>query len=77
MPYALAGNLWYQGESDYANRGYLRQIEAMAESWRRLFARGEVVVDVSAGSREVVLPSPDPGSLVAELSAESRRHGDT
>ena len=38
VPYAIAGILWYQGESDYANRGYLRQIEAMAESWRRRFA---------------------------------------
>ncbi|MHC5055054.1 MAG: sialate O-acetylesterase [Planctomycetota bacterium] len=38
VPYAIAGILWYQGESDYANRGYLPQIEAMAESWRRLFA---------------------------------------
>ncbi|MHC4248610.1 MAG: hypothetical protein ACYS9X_05720, partial [Planctomycetota bacterium] len=38
VPYAIAGILWYQGESDYANRGYLPQIEAMAESWRGLFA---------------------------------------
>jgi len=38
VPYAIAGILWWQGESDYANQRYLREIEAMVESWRRLFA---------------------------------------
>ena len=38
VPYAVAGILWWQGESDYANRDYLPQIEAMVESWRRLLA---------------------------------------
>ncbi len=38
VPYAIKGILWYQGESDYANRGYVPQIEAMVESWRKLFA---------------------------------------
>jgi len=38
VPYAIAGILWYQGESDCRNRGYVPQIEAMAESWRTLFA---------------------------------------
>ncbi|HUS91216.1 MAG TPA: hypothetical protein VM695_05165, partial [Phycisphaerae bacterium] len=38
VPYAVAGILWYQGESDYANARYLPEIEAMAESWRTLFA---------------------------------------
>lgn len=38
VPYAIAGILWYQGESDYANVRYLHEIEAMVESWRKLFA---------------------------------------
>ena len=38
VPYAIRGILWYQGESDYANRRYLPEIEAMAEAWRTLFA---------------------------------------
>ena len=38
VPYAVKGILWYQGESDYANRRYLPEIEAMAESWRTLLA---------------------------------------
>lgn len=38
VPYAVKGILWYQGESDYANRRYLYEIEAMVEAWRRLFA---------------------------------------
>jgi len=37
VPYAIKGILWYQGESDYANRAYLYQVEAMVESWRRAF----------------------------------------
>lgn len=37
-PYAVAGIVWWQGESDYANRGYVPQIEAMVESWRQLLA---------------------------------------
>lgn len=47
VPYAVAGILWYQGESDYGNRGYVPQIEAMAESWRTLFAApGETPADL-------------------------------
>jgi len=47
VPYAIAGVLWYQGESDYGNRGYVPQIEAMAESWRMLFAApGEKPADL-------------------------------
>lgn len=38
VPYAVKGILWYQGESDYANRQYRHMIEAMVESWRTLFA---------------------------------------
>lgn len=38
VPYAIAGILWWQGESDYANRRYLPEIEAMVASWRDLFA---------------------------------------
>ena len=38
VPYAIAGILWYQGESDYANTRYLHEVEAMAASWRQLFA---------------------------------------
>jgi len=48
VPYAIKGILWYQGESDYANRGYVPQIEAMVESWRTLFAApGEKPADLS------------------------------
>ena len=47
VPYAIAGILWYQGESDYANRGYVPQIEALIESWRTLFAApGETPADL-------------------------------
>lgn len=47
VPYAVRGILWYQGESDYANARYLAEIEAMAESWRRLFAApGEQPADL-------------------------------
>jgi sialate O-acetylesterase len=47
VPYAIAGILWYQGESDYANGRYLHEIEAMAESWRKLFAApGEKPTDL-------------------------------
>ncbi len=38
VPYAVRGILWWQGESDYANRRYLPEIEAMVASWRRRFA---------------------------------------
>ena len=48
VPYAVAGILWYQGESDYANARYLPEIEAMAASWRRLFAApGEQPADLA------------------------------
>ena len=47
VPYAIRGILWYQGESDYANSRYLHEIEAMAESWRTLFAApGEKPADL-------------------------------
>jgi len=38
VPYAVKGILWYQGESDYANRRYLYEIQAMVAAWRKLFA---------------------------------------
>jgi len=47
VPYAVAGILWWQGESDYANRSYLPQIEAMVEAWRTLLAcPGEKPADI-------------------------------
>lgn len=48
VPYAIRGIVWYQGESDYANRAYRFQIEAMVESWRKLF--------VSPGEKPEDLP---------------------
>jgi len=47
VPYAIKGIVWYQGESDYANREYIPQIEAMVEAWRMLFASpGEKPTDL-------------------------------
>ncbi len=38
VPYTISGIVWYQGESDYSNRRYLHEVEAMVKSWRSLFA---------------------------------------
>jgi hypothetical protein len=44
-----------------------------ATVWRRLYADREVVVEVPAGSRRVVLPSAEPEELIGELATDPRQ----
>jgi len=47
-----------------------RASERDATGWRALYASREVVIDIPAGSRQMVVPSREPDELVAVIDPD-------